>query len=1722
MYQYTLSTPYDITSTVTAGNSLQIGSQYENLYSFLFNDDGSKMFISEVSGIYKYTLSTSFDTSTASKTSSYLSASVTGMQYNNDGTKLFTVYQTTTIGSTAKILQWSLSTAYDPTTASSDTSTYFDTGETTGSAGNGVPTQFITFNNDGSKFFSFNHTIGHGSSDPAKIKEWNLASPFNLTNDVSGEHSGDVINTSSTANYDTDPDSDTLTVTAIRTGSSEGSGTVGSVGSALTGTYGQLTIAANGSYTYVANQDAADALDPGDVVTDTFNYTVSDGQGETDIAVLTITVNGINDTPVADAETGSVDTTQTLTVTDGTSDLLHGDTDADASASLSVSSIVATTASGSATAVNPGTAYNSGYTSVTGSKGTLRVGADGTYQYIAGSSTGTDVFTYTLSDGTATHTATLTITVNSSNNAPSATDDTDAVNEDATITESSGSKLLVADDTDADGNTLTVTQIAVTGGGNSSVTSSTTHSNGTSITGTYGTLVVGANGSYTYTADQSAADDLDASDTVTDSFTYTISDGTDTDTATLIITVTGINDAPVADNETGSVNEDATLTVTDGTSDVLHGDTDADDSASLTVSAIRTGAEDGSGTSGSIGSGLTGTYGTLTLAADGTYTYAADQSAADDLDASDTATDVFTYTLSDGTATDTATITITITGVNDAPVADNETGSVNEDATLTVTDGTSDVLHGDTDADDSASLTVTTYSHTSATNQSGGSASSANGNSGTAGSGAVVGYYGTLTLAADGTYTYAADQSAADDLDASDTATDVFTYTLSDGTATDTATITITITGVNDAPVAQNDTGTVNEDATLTVSNSGNATSVVGASHDGTPYAINEGSIRSLTFNHDGTKMFVVHASTPAVISEHALTTAFDITTASQSTTYDVSSHTTSPRGLRFNSDGTKLYLNSDQNSNKKVYEFSLSTAYDISSLSSPSSTVISGQDGNPRGIAFNTDGSKMFLLGDSNDTVYEYSLSTAFDTTTISYTSRSLDFSSKEVTPRGLSFNSTGTKLFITGQNSDDILEYDLSTGFDLSTESFNGAFDMTGTVSSPNDVVFNNDGSKAFIGQTGSNKIFSFSLSSPFSLVDITGENTGDVLDTSSSSNSDSDADASASLTVTAIRVGSSEDSGTAGSIGSALTGTYGQLTIAADGSYSYVANQDAADALDAGDIVTDSFNYTVSDGTATDTAVITITVIGVNDAPTASNGTVNINENNQASTAGDRTPSNITKVFAVSDFNFADDDTSGSLTKVKITTLESAGALEYNNGSSWADVTLNQEISATDISNNRLRFTPVANSESNPTFGFKVHDGTDYSSSAYTMTISVNAAPNVTDATVGSTVAAGGTSSGDVHDGVADSDDNDSVLVVTGVASGNESSNNTIITNNTGVGSAVSGTYGSLNIAANGTYTYTASSTNNIAYDATATDIFTFTTRDDETASGSFAYDVGSITFTVASSISLTDDTDSVNEDATITKTGSQDDVLNDDAADTNGLVVTHIKKDGGSNSTVASSSTYTSNGTSVTGTYGTLVIGADGSYTYTADQSAADDLDLNDVVTDVFVYTADGATANLTITVTGINDAPVATNDTGSVNEDATLSVSNGSGDIIDNNDTDADDSASLVVSAVRIGGVEGSGTAGTVGQALTGTYGQLTLNANGSYSYVANQDAADDLDASDQVTDVFNYTLSDGTATDTATITITVTGINDAPVAVNDTDAVNEDATVTRSSGWIIY
>ena len=119
------------------------------------------------------------------------------------------------------------------------------------------------------------------------------------------------------------------------------------------------------------------------------------------------------------------------------------------------------------------------------------------------------------------------------------------------------------------------------------------------------------------------------------------------------------------------------------------------------------------------------------------------------------------------------------------------------------------------------------------------------------------------------------------------------------------------------------------------------------------------------------------------------------------------------------------------------VNEYSLSTAYDISSTSYVQSFYAGGYDNAPREITFNNDGSKMYILGNQGKDVNEFILSTAFDVSTASYVQR-FSVQSQENTPNGIAFNRDGTKMFIVGNTGDDVNEYTLSTAFDVSTASY------------------------------------------------------------------------------------------------------------------------------------------------------------------------------------------------------------------------------------------------------------------------------------------------------------------------------------------------------------------------------------------------------------------------------------------------------------------------------------------------------------------------------------------------------------------------------------------------------------------------------------------------------------------------------------------------------------
>jgi VCBS repeat-containing protein len=535
-----------------------------------------------------------------------------------------------------------------------------------------------------------------------------------------------------------------------------------------------------------------------------------------DTGTITITVTGVNDVPTAADKT--VTTNEDTPYVFSTSDF--GYTDADDDDAL-VSIKITTLEDAGALQYYNGSAWvdvtlNQVITATDIAANKLRLNPTANEN---GSSYTT--FNFTVNDGDADSASANTITVNVTavNDAPVADDETGAVNEDATLTVTDGTSDVLHGDTDVDsGDTLTATTYSHTsatnqsGGSASSGNGNSGTAGSSAVVGYYGTLTLAADGTYTYAADQSAADDLDASDTATDIFTYTLSDGTATDTGTITITVTGVNDAPVAVNDTDAVNEDATVTRTSGSSLLMDDDSDADDDDSFTVTqiAVTGGSNNAVTASSTYNSGspetVTGTYGTLTVGADGTYTYVADRSAADDLDLNDTATDSFTYTISDGTTTDTATLIFTVTGINDAPVAVNDTDAVNEDATVTRTSGSSLLMDDDSDADDDDSFTVTQIAVTGGSNSSVSSSTTySNGTS-------ITGTYGTLVVGANGSYTYVADQSAADDLDASDPATDSFTYTISDGTTTDTATLIFTVTGVNDVPTAADKTVTTNED----------------------------------------------------------------------------------------------------------------------------------------------------------------------------------------------------------------------------------------------------------------------------------------------------------------------------------------------------------------------------------------------------------------------------------------------------------------------------------------------------------------------------------------------------------------------------------------------------------------------------------------------------------------------------------------------------------------------------------------------------------------------------------------------------------------------------------------------------------------------------------------------------------------------------------------------
>ena len=1367
------------------------------------------------------------------------------------------------------------------------------------------------------------------------------------------------------------------------------------------GTYGAFTLNADGSYTYILNNSlpAIQTLGVGETLTDTITYTVSDGHGGTASNTLTVTINGANDAPTA-AAAGAFVTEDTQATASGTLPLPQ-----DPDLHDTVTFIPKT--------------------NETGTYGGLNLNADGSYSYalnnasplvqgLGAGETVTDTFTYTVSDGHGgTASNTLTVTISGTNDVPAVAAAAASVTEDTQI--SASGTLPQPQDPDLRDTVSFIPK--------------------TNETGTYGSLNLNADGSYTYTLDNTSpyVRELGAGETATDTFTYTVSDGHGgTASNTLTVTISGTNDAPTVAAAAASVTENTQISAS-GTLPQPQ-DTDLHDTVAFTPKA-----------------GEAGTYGSLTLNADGSYTYTLNNASplVQGLGAGETVADTFTYTVSDSHgATASNTLTVTIHGTNDAPTVAAATASVAEDTQISA----SGTLPQPQDAD-----IRDTVAFTPKLNE--------------------TGTYGSLTLNADGTYIYTLNNAspAVQGLGAGETATDVFTYTVTDGHGgTGSNTLTVTIRGTNDVPTVAAATASATEDAQITASGTlplPQDTDI----HDTltfTPKVAEAGLYGTLTLNADGSYTYTLNNASPLVQGLGAGESVTDtfIYTASDGHGGTVSNT------LTVTINGT--------NDTPSVAAATASVVEDLAptvsgTLPHPTDTDThdavafipqSNAAGAYGSLTLNANGTYTYILNNGLPAVQALNTGGSL-TDTFTYT---VNDGHGGTASNTLTVTIHGTDEGLPGLTVADVVEDvrpftqvtlpvpsdpggTLGSAYVYSSSSLQGQYGVF-TIAADGTATYTLYNSLPSIqglgqGETLTDTLaYSVSNSQGVTLpgsFTVTIHGTNDIPTVAAAVASvTEDTKITASGTLPAPQDADIHD--TVAFLPQTNTaGLYGSLTLNADGTYTYTLNNASplVQGLGTGESVTDAFTYTVSDGhggTASNT--LTVTINGTEDLPVLTPATASVREDVQLTASGVVPPP-------------FDADIRDTLTfTAKANEAGRFGTLTLNADGTYT-YTLNNSLSAVQALGVGETLTDV--------FQYTVTDSQGGSSSS-TLTVTINGTNDVPTvaASVASVTEDTKISASGILPTPQDTDIHDPLAFTPKVAE--------------------AGLYGKLTLAANGSYTYTLNNSlpavQRLGVGETATDTFTYTVSDGHG---------GTATNTLTVTINGTNDaptigasTASVTEDTLLTATGSVPVPRDPDVHDV--LSIQPMSN--------------------VAGTYGTLTLNADGTYTYTLNNSlpAVQALGAGERLLDVFTYTVrdnHGATGSntLTVTINGTNDTPSVGNATATVTEDTQTTAT---GFLPSPTDPDAHDSVPFLPQ-----------------NATAGLYGTLTLRADGSYTYALNNalPAVQALGVGETLSDTFTYTVSDGHGgTASNTLTVTISGTNDTPVASAAIASVIEDTQITTA------
>ena len=261
------------------------------------------------------------------------------------------------------------------------------------------------------------------------------------------------------------------------------------------------------------------------------------------------------------------------------------------------------------------------------------------------------------------------------------------------------------------------------------------------------------------------------------------------------------------------------------------------------------------------------------------------------------------------------------------------------------------------------------------------------------------------------------------------------------------------------------------------------------------------GVFKKAKFSPDGTKLFTLNSA--EVLTEYNLSTAWDIATAVASgATFDLSTQDSSMESFTFSEDGKALIaVGSNTDS---LYQYSLSTGYSVATMSyANKSFSVSGQDSIPVDVELVANGTRLFMLGSFNDRIYQYNLTSSADLDTISYASSFHNITSQDSIPRGIAVQPDGTKLYMVGANTDTVYEYLMPTPFTVSSLDYSGqSFSVNSQDSSPYSIAFKPDGTKMFVGGQSTNNLYEYDIPDTNWGFDLNG--TWDIAATSTGTNS------------------------------------------------------------------------------------------------------------------------------------------------------------------------------------------------------------------------------------------------------------------------------------------------------------------------------------------------------------------------------------------------------------------------------------------------------------------------------------------------------------------------------------------------------------------------------------------------------------------------------------------